>query len=259
MGRRWGQHFLRSEKVVSDILDAESLRGRTVVEIGPGEGVLTGSLCQRAVRVHAFEIDPKLATNLRGQPWTNLSVHEGDFLKADKDLLEIQSNSEEIVVVANLPYYITAPILERLFWQRPLRLEAAVLMMQKEVALRISGPASRHAGALTYIVGAHFDVEYLFDVGPECFEPPPKVDSAVVKVVPRRPDHQISGSTSGFYERLVKAAFQTRRKQLARSLKVIEPNIREILDEVGVDATRRPETLTVQEFWTLARNLENRD
>ena len=259
MGRKWGQHFLRSDQVIQDILKAESLDTCTVVEIGPGEGVLTGGLCQQASSVHAFEIDPKLASKLRARSWPNLSVHEGDFLKTEANFEEIQAQAKDVVVVANLPYYITAPILERLFWQRPLQLKSAVLMMQKEVALRVSGPASRHAGALSYIVGAHSDVEYLFDVGPECFDPPPKVDSAVIRVVPRRQQAEPSPEHRKMYERLVKASFQARRKQLGRSLRAQSVNIREVLLDSGIEPSRRPETLTVQEFWSLARKLSHRD
>jgi 16S rRNA (adenine1518-N6/adenine1519-N6)-dimethyltransferase len=155
-------------------------------------------------------------------------------------------------VVANLPYYITAPILDRLFWEAPLPLEHAVLMMQDEVALRLTRPSSREAGALTYIVNAFHQAEYLFKVPPGCFSPPPRVDSAVVRVAPV----QRAGAAkelAATYERLVSASFGQRRKQLARSLKPLHKDASALLQQAAIEPTRRPETLTVEEFWRLAR------
>lgn len=251
MGRKWGQHFLRSQTTVDKILNAAELSSNTVVvEIGPGEGVLTSGLCRVAARVHAFEVDPQLAGQLSRQATANLVVHQGDFLKQDvADCLGDDADSG-VVVVANLPYYITAPIMERLFWSRPLRIQRAVLMMQHEVACRVTRPASREAGALTYIVGGYFQSRYLFKVPPGCFQPPPNVDSAVICLTP---DQAIEPSDPKLYERLVSSAFQARRKQLGRSLRSMDPRCAEYLVAAGIEPTRRPETLTVQEFWQLAR------
>lgn len=255
MGRRWGQHFLRSQGVIDKILAAANLAASgPVLEIGPGEGVLTRGLCGQASDVHAFEIDPQLAERLRRDGPPNLRVHEGDFL--NQSLAELPASHQPWTVVANLPYYITAPILDRLFWERPLPLRHAVLMMQDEVARRLQGAASREAGALTYIVNAFHQVDYLFKVPPGCFAPPPKVDSAVVKVTPC----QRAGAEPGLavlYERLVSAAFGQRRKQLARSLRPLNERAGELLSLAGIEPARRPETLTVEEFWTLARTWGN--
>lgn len=257
MGRRWGQHFLRSQDVIDRIVAAGDLEqaGR-VLEIGPGEGVVTRGLCAGAAEVHAFEIDPDLAQRLRDHGPPNLRLHEGDFLQ--QDLRPLAEGGEPWTVVANLPYYITAPILDRLLWERPLPLRHAVLMMQKEVADRICHPASRDAGALTYIVGAFHRVEYLFTVPPGCFAPPPKVDSAVVKVipVPLEPDDPRL-PLGRLYERLVSAAFNQRRKQLGRSLRSVDPSAAERLEAAGIDPARRPETLQVEEFWRLTRTWAN--
>lgn len=249
MGRRWGQHFLRSRQVVDKIVSsAELTSADRVLEIGPGEGVLTEPMLALAGEVHAFEIDPELAQRLKQKERPNLVVHQGDFLKSPLEFEE----GPDWKVVANLPYYITAPILERLLWQRPVRFSRALLMMQEEVARRICEPASRQAGALTYIAGAFHRVDYLFKVPPGCFKPPPKVDSAVVQITPHEareaPPRQVK-----LYERLVSASFQARRKQLGRSLRSVSPAAPEILEAAGIASNRRPETLTVQEFWTLAR------
>ena len=251
MGRRWGQHFLRSSAVIEKIVKAAHLNAQSrVLEIGPGEGVVTKLLSQEAESVHVFEIDPRLAEALRQKVWPNLTVHEGDFL--GQDLLSVLPSVPSWNVVANLPYYITAPILNRLCWERPLTLESAVLMMQEEVARRICGPASREAGALTYIVGAFFEVEYLFKVPPGCFAPPPAVDSAVLRLVPLA-NPEGDEETIRRYERIVSTAFGQRRKQLARSLRSLHPQASEVVSSADIDPARRPETLTVEEFWRLAR------
>lgn len=252
VGRKWGQHFLNSPGVVEKIIAAaDPSEGEVVVEIGPGKGVITLPLCKRSLRVHAFEIDRDLADHLDKVGPENLSVHRGDFLKSDPKLQLGPDASRDLIVAANLPYYITAPILERLFWQQPLSIKRAVLMMQREVALRVCRPASRDAGALTYIVGAFFEAKYLFKVPPGCFTPPPKVDSAVIELVPHK-DREDGPSL--VYEKLVAAAFQGRRKQLGRSLRALHPDAPDVLERCGIESRRRPETLTVQEFWKLARN-----
>jgi 16S rRNA (adenine1518-N6/adenine1519-N6)-dimethyltransferase len=251
VGQKWGQHFLRSQSTVDKILAAARIAEDTVVvEIGPGEGVLTLGLCERASKVHAFEVDPDLADGLVERGLSNLVVHRGDFLKQDLQMCLQGDASRGLVVVANLPYYITAPIMERLFWQRPLGLQRAVLMLQHEVAARVTRPASREAGALSYIVGAYFQSEYLFGVPPGCFSPPPNVDSAVICL---SPNEVVETSDSRLYERLVSTAFRYRRKQLGRSLRTLEPTAPNIIEKAGIDPRRRPETLSVQEFWNLAR------
>ena len=245
---------MRSQGVIDKIVESGSLEpDDQVLEIGPGEGVVTLELCAKARSVHAFEIDPGLAEGLRQRGIANLTLHEGDFLKQE---LAPLADLGPWKVVANLPYYITAPIMDRLFWERPLPLRHAVLMMQDEVARRICGPASREAGALTYIVNAFHQVEYLFKVPPGCFAPPPKVDSAVIRVRPREAS-QTEPARARLYERLVSTAFGQRRKQLGRSLRSVDAGAADHLEAAGLDPARRPETLEVEEFWRLARTWPN--
>ena len=254
MGRKWGQHFLRSQAAIEKIIKAGEIDASdTILEIGPGEGVLTYKLCEQAGRVHVFEIDPELAENLRKSEVENLSVHEGDFLKAELEDLHKTLGGQPVTVVANLPYYITAPILQRLLWERPIPVRRAVLMMQDEVARRVCGPASKEAGAITYFANAFFATSYLFKVPPGSFSPPPKVNSAVILAQPTDMDAPTPQEIR-LFERIVAMVFRTRRKQLARSLRAITPEPKDWLEESGIDPKRRPETLTVQEFWRLARN-----
>lgn len=260
MGRKWGQHFLRSQATIEKIVQAAAVTADEVVlEIGPGEGVLTKPLCAGAARVHAVEIDPDLAHTLALTGPMNLQVHQVDFLKASLEQALGEDFPKPLVVAANLPYYITAPILERLFWERPVQVKRAVLMMQDEVARRICRPATREAGALTYIAGAFFEARYLFSVPPGCFSPPPKVDSAVIEVTPRSPGDGLEQELATLYERLVGAAFRARRKQMGTSLKSVNPDASAFLQQAGIDPKRRPETMTVQEFWTLTRNWGHRE
>lgn len=260
MGRKWGQHFLRSHATVEKIVDAAQVEETDIVlEIGPGEGVITLPLCEEALRVHAVEIDSVLAERLRGARIANLRVHEIDFLKADLDSALGIDSGKPLVVAANLPYYITAPILERLFWLEKLQIKRAVLMMQEEVAQRVCRPATREAGALTYIIGAFFDSEYLFKVPPGCFSPPPKVDSAVILLKPKSDLDPALRALAPLYEKLVSTAFQSRRKQLATSLRNLDPKAAEFLTRAQIDPMRRPETLTVEEFWKLARSWSHRE
>lgn len=254
MGQKWGQHFLRSQATVDKIIAAAGiLPDSLVLEIGPGEGVLTLKLCALAQRVHAFEIDPVLAEALQSRALPNLILHQGDFLKQDPALCLGEDSDKELIAVANLPYYITAPIVERLLWQQPLKIASAVVMVQEEVAQRICGPATRAAGALSYIAGAYFACEYLFKVLPNCFSPPPNVDSAVIRLTRREQKPEPNSGLKKTYERLVNVSFQGRRKQLGKSLRALRPDAQDILAQAHIDYTRRPETLTVQEFWSLAR------
>ncbi len=246
MGQRWGQHFLHDRSVVERMLGAARVGPDcSVFEIGPGPGILTEPLCERAGRVVAFEIDPVLADNLPAHP--NLEVVRGDFLKAD---LRGYLADSRWKVIANLPYYITAPILEKLLLEASPRLDGLWLMMQKEVALRITSPASREAGSLTYFVHYFTLPELLFKVKPGAFRPPPEVDSAVVAFHPRQSAPECD---RGKLFQLIRRAFSMRRKTLGRSLRglVEEPN--RVLEKAGIDARRRPETLQLEEFIQLER------
>ncbi|MCA9790517.1 MAG: ribosomal RNA small subunit methyltransferase A [Candidatus Eremiobacteraeota bacterium] len=249
MGRRWGQHFLRDRRVVEKILDAADLGPEDqVLEVGPGPGAMTVPMCERAGRVVAFEIDPQWAEKLPANP--NLRVVGGDFLKAD---LRAELGSGPWKVVANLPYYITGPILEKLFFEGQGLVTDMWLMMQKEVAVRLTSPATREAGSLTYFAAYFCHPKLLFKVKPGSFAPPPEVDSAVVHLHMR--EEPLECDRDRLF-RLVRQAFSMRRKTLHRSLRGLLEEPGAVLEKAGISGQRRPETLSLEEFIRVERAWE---
>ncbi|MBI3927451.1 MAG: ribosomal RNA small subunit methyltransferase A [Armatimonadetes bacterium] len=240
MGRRLGQHFLRAPGVVEKILSAAGItRADSVVEIGPGEGALTFPLCREAGRVVAFELDRRLAEAL--PPLPRLEVRCQDFLESRLD--EFRGWK----VVANLPYYITSPIVEKLLVEGR-SLAGMWLMMQREVAERIVSPGTRQAGSLTYFVQFFTRPKLLFRVKPGSFRPPPEVESAVVELLPR---DELPSSDPVRFQRLVRTVFSMRRKTLRRSLSTIHSEPERPLELAGIDPSRRPETMSLEEFLRL--------
>jgi 16S rRNA (adenine1518-N6/adenine1519-N6)-dimethyltransferase len=238
MGQKHGQHFLNDRQILDRIIDSAQLTSDDrVLEIGPGRGALTRLLVQRVAHVVAFEIDERLAAGLARRH--NLELIVGDFLNMFPHSSVSGSGWK---VVANLPYLVTSPILARLT-ESASQFTSLVLMMQLEVAERITSPATRHAGALTYFVQFYFETELLFGVPPEAFDPPPQVESAVVRLKPR--PHPPSPRPERFFK-LVRTAFAQRRKTLRKSLSGMVSA--EAFETAGIDPQRRPETLTVEEM-----------
>lgn len=250
---RLSQHFLHDRRTARRI--AGSLRappGARVLEIGPGEGALTGPLLERGWRVTAVELDEKLAERLE-RHWGDrgLTVVRADILEHELE------DVEPWYVIGNLPYAITSPIVFHLLEQAErVEIPEIVIMVQKEVAERMAAaPGSRAYGALT--VGVHLaaEAEILFDVGPGQFRPPPRVRSTVVRLVPGGP----AGLGEERRERvrdLVRTAFEQRRKQLRNSLKAGSWDLSgdrgaRVQDRAGIDLGRRPETLSVEEWLRL--------
>jgi 16S rRNA (adenine1518-N6/adenine1519-N6)-dimethyltransferase len=255
--KRFGQHFLRDRGVLARIADALALTGsETVVEIGPGRGALTDLLAARARRLIAIEIDRDLAAHLRTRyaDRPHVEVVEADVLQVDLGALA----GPDWVLAGNVPYYITTPILfHALRAPRPRR---AVYLVQKEVADRVgAAPGSKVYGALSVNVQALAEAEVVFRVPPGAFQPPPQVDSAVIRVVPRAEPVIAPGEERAF-SRMVQEAFGLRRKQLRRVVRSLAP-----LDAAGADAAcaaagidgeARPETLTPADFARLLRVLQ---
>ena len=240
-----GQHWLKDREILAAIADEAKLTATdTVLEIGPGLGTLTSELLRRAERVVAVEFDGELARKLPSQfPGKNLEVFNQDILQFD--LSQLPPNYK---VVANVPYYITSKIVEKLVCakNKPSR---AVLLVQKEVAQRIAAqPGDMSLLALS--AQMHATARLGAEVKREYFTPPPKVDSAVVQLVPRAGNADIP---VGVLETLTAAAFGQRRKMLRASLRGIHPQIESLLAETGIAPTARAEEIGLEQFCALAR------
>lgn len=251
--KRFAQHFLTQPSVARRIVELARLTpDDAVLEIGPGRAALTHLLAAAAARLWVVEIDRDLAENLRAEFAGRPGVHvvEGDVLEMDLEAL--LGAAAPVTVVANLPYNISTPVLMQLL-SAPHLFRRMVLMLQREVAERVgSPPGSKAYGALSVMTQLVADVHIALHVPPAAFRPRPKVDSAVIVVEPRaRP--QVPPGEIGAVRRVVRAAFNQRRKQLANSMRTLHPQAERLLDRIGIDPRRRPETLAVDEFVEIAR------
>jgi len=246
-----GQHFLTDELIAQQIADSLTEKGyKNVLEIGPGMGVLTKYLLKKPLTTHVIEIDTESVEYLKAH-YLNLTDHiiSKDFLKID--LTEYFGN-EQVAIIGNFPYNISTQIVFKTLENRHQIPEFAG-MFQKEVALRIAEKeGSKVYGILSVLTQAFYDVEYLFTVPPTVFNPPPKVDSGVIRLV-RKENYTLPVNEKLFYK-VVKTAFQQRRKTLRNSLKTL--NLSDSLREDSIFA-KRPEQLSVQEFINLTSKIEN--
>jgi 16S rRNA (adenine1518-N6/adenine1519-N6)-dimethyltransferase len=250
-----GQHFLNDPGILTRIARALEATGvETIVEVGPGRGALTEHLLPVAGRLVAVEYDRALAARLReryaGEP--RVRIVEADVLAAP--LAEV-AGTEDYLLVGNVPYYITTPILFHAL--EPPRARRAVFLVQKEVADRLAAPPGGDSyGALSVNVQAVARVARLFKVPAGAFHPPPRVDSAVVRVEPRT-DPVVSGAEESDFRGFVQGAFGFRRKQMRRvlrSLLEVTPEVAErVLEASNIDPATRPETLAPEAFATLLR------
>ncbi len=252
--KRLGQHFLHDVSVLEAIAQATApTADETVVEIGPGRGALTELLARRPNRLIAIEIDRALSNNLRHHyaSHQNVTIIEQDVL--DVDVAAIAAGP--FVVVGNVPYYITTPILFHVL--RPPFPRHAVFLVQREVAERIvAPPGSRTYGALSANVQAISGARILRIVPPGAFKPPPKIESAVIRVTPR-PDPIITGDEVDRYRGFVQALFAMRRKQVGNALRsagnLSAEQAAGVLADLTIDPRARPETLSPEQFAGLMR------
>ncbi|MEO8561266.1 MAG: 16S rRNA (adenine(1518)-N(6)/adenine(1519)-N(6))-dimethyltransferase RsmA [bacterium] len=254
-----GQHFLNDKRILGRIADALHLTGtETVLEIGPGRGALTDILADRAGRLIAIEYDRALADILRQR-----YLRRSNVLIAEADVLEVSLGelaAGPYVLVGNVPYYITTPILFHAL--APPRADRSVYLVQKEVAQRLSAsPGSKEYGALTVNVAAVARAETLFGVSAGAFSPPPKVESAVVRITPMHESLVLPEEERPF-RLLVQGAFGMRRKQMrrvVRSLFSLDAESAEaILGAAGIEPEVRPEVLTPAQFAALLRAARGR-
>ncbi|HXX53377.1 MAG TPA: 16S rRNA (adenine(1518)-N(6)/adenine(1519)-N(6))-dimethyltransferase RsmA [Thermodesulfovibrionales bacterium] len=248
-----GQNFLFDPSILGRMIQtARLLPGDTVVEIGPGHGRLTAMLAEQVKRVIAIELDATLYENLRERlsACDNIEVVHGDALRFPFSTLGA------FKVVANIPYYITTPIIFRLF-ETGTRLSSITVTVQKEVAQRIvAGPGGKDYGVLSLMVQYYGKPKLAFMVPKGAFRPVPKVDSAVVHIEIYE-KHPVAVKDDKFFFRVIKTAFSQRRKMLLNGLRSVSSDIREKLIRAGIDPARRPETLSMKEFATLTGELLN--
>ena len=257
MSKRLGQNFLIDANIVQGIVDAANVQENDrVLEIGPGIGTLTQALAETGAEVTCVELDKRLPEVLAHtlDAYDNVRVIQGDILKVN--IPEIMGD-KPFKVVANLPYYITTPIIMALL-EKHLPITDIVVMVQKEVAERMAAqPGGKTYGALSVAVQYYTVPEIALYVPPRSFMPPPEVDSVVVNCKVRQiPAVELIDEKMFF--RVVKAAFGQRRKTLNNALKSmgVDKNIiADVLDKAGIEATRRGETLTMEEFGAIANIL----
>lgn len=258
-----GQNFLIDPNILRNIVShADLTKDSAAVEIGPGIGALTEHLARTAGKVVSFEIDQRLLPVLEDtlSAYDNVKIVHSDILEADTQAVfsEELAGYEDIMVVANLPYYVTTPILLKLLHDR-LPIRGMVVMMQKEVADRITAkPGTKEYGSLSIAIQYYMDAEVAMTVPRTVFMPPPNVDSAVIKLT-RRSTPAVVVKDEDFLFLVSRGSFVQRRKTILNNLQTSLPEgkahkeeILKALEDAGIDPSRRGETLSIQEFGTLA-------
>ena len=248
--KRFGQNFLIDHQVINRIVRAINPQdGDNLVEIGPGKGALTRLLLDQCPGLRVIELDRDLIPMLQAQ-FAGLTVHQADALKFD--FARLASADNPLRVVGNLPYNISTPLIFHLLGFES-RIKDMHFMLQKEVVERLAAtPGHKNYGRLSIMTQYHCQVENLFNVGPECFQPAPKVDSAIVRLTPfeRKP---FIAADVGKFEQLVRVAFQQRRKTLKNALR----NLSDEIDpaRIEVDLSQRAEKLSVGDYVRLSNCL----
>ena len=259
--KKFGQNFLIDTRILEGIIDAARItKDDFVLEIGPGIGTMTQYLCESAREVVAVEIDKNLIPILEDtlSAYDNVEVINEDILKVDiKALAEEKNHGKPIKVVANLPYYITTPIIMGLF-ESHVPIDSITIMVQKEVADRMQdGPGSKEYGALSLAVQYYANPKIVLNVPPSCFMPQPKVGSAVIRLE-RHTNPPVEVENEQLMFRLIRASFNQRRKTLANGLNnfqglhIDKETIQKCIEELGVPATIRGEALSLEQFAKLS-------
>lgn len=243
-----GQHFLTDIGIAEAIVDLAEIRaGEPVWEIGPGTGILTAALVAQGAQVTAFELDRRMAELLQDRFGEGFRLVLQDILKVNW-AFELSQHQSQIKLVANIPYQITSPLLYKLE-EHHSQFSCVVMMLQKEVAERLgAAPGSKSYGPMTLRLGLHYDISTLIRVGKESFDPVPKVDSAVIRMIPRQTPAEIR-NPDVFYK-VITAAFAHRRKTLRNNLIAVvgKANIDALEAASGITFSRRAETLHEADF-----------
>ncbi len=264
--KKFGQNFLIDTHVLERIMDAaEITKEDCVVEIGPGIGTMTQYLAERAREVVAVEIDQNLIPILQDtlSEYDNVTIINEDILKVDLNkIVEEKNQGRPVKIVANLPYYITTPIIMGLF-ENHVPLQSITVMVQKEVADRMQvGPGTKDYGALSLAVQYYAKPEIVANVPPNCFIPRPNVGSAVIKLS-RYEDQPVKVKDEGYMFSLIRASFNQRRKTLAngltnaQNLHLSREQVVEVLEKMELSPTIRGEALTLEQFAKLSDLLKD--
>lgn len=245
--KRFGQHFLVDQGIIHAIVNAiHPQPGEVLVEIGPGLGAITTPLLERIPHLHVVELDRDIITRLKkAWPPERLSIHEGDALKFD-----FGSLGQAIRVCGNLPYNISSPLMFHLMGYAG-HISDMTFMLQKEVVERmVAAPSTHDYGRLSVMLQRRFHMESLFNVPPEAFDPPPRVESAIVRMIPKKPGEYPVLDEQRFAE-IVASAFSQRRKTLRNTLgKVIGDAC---FKDAGIDPGMRAENLRLEDFEAITR------
>lgn len=266
--KKFGQNFLSDERILSEIADsADITKDDDILEIGPGTGNLTKILASRARSVTAVEIDRDLIpfVTVAAEPFGNTKVINADVMKSDISAL-IPRDSGSLKAVANIPYYITTPLVTKLLSSGD-RFESLVLLVQKEVAVRMAAPpGSKDCGAISYYVSWRSVPRIMFFVPPEAFYPVPKVESALIRLDIRK-KAPFSVSDEDLMFSLIRAGFELRRKTLVNAIAADSALSRrfskdmavEALSELSIDKNIRAERLTLSDFGALSDILNGKE
>ena len=255
--KQFGQNFISDDHLLAKIVEAAEITPEDVViEIGPGAATLTAALAEKAAQVIAIEIDKDLFPIIerRMAGYSNFELVAGDAMKVDFDALAAKYGAKRYKVVANLPYYITTPIVMR-FLEEGFRVSELVIMVQQEVADRfLANPGTKAYGAITAAINYYGSVSRAFNVPRTMFTPRPEVDSSIVKIKCYE-NKPFGADDEKLLRRVIKAAFGQRRKTLNNALKALnlpKDELDKALQRAGIDAARRGETLSVEEFVCLS-------
>ena len=242
--KRFGQNFLHDQGVLQRI--DQAIRPKTtehIVEIGPGLGALTQYLVEGAGHIDAVEIDRDLITPLETQFGGKISIHNTDALKFD--FCSLASKGEKLRIIGNLPYNISTPLMFRLFEQKGCIKDMHFMLQQEVVNRLVAAPGSKSYGRLSIMAQYYCQAESLFHVPPEAFNPPPKVHSAIIRLIPH-PQPKVDVTDLKQFEDVIRQAFSQRRKTIRNTLKKLITA--EQLTALGIDPTIRPEQIPIEQF-----------
>ena len=253
--KKYGQNFLKNKKVLIDIIDSIDVKDDDlVIEIGPGQGALTKYLKLYGCNLVCYEIDKDLKRYLDSFADNKTRIIYEDFLKANvlKDISNIKYNN--LYVIANLPYYVTTPIIEKII-SDGISVKGMALMVQKEVAYRFSArPGTKDYGAITVYLDSYFDIDLLFVVNRKDFDPSPNVDSAVVRLIRNNKEGLIKNRE--VFNKLIKDSFSMKRKNIKNNLRNYDlKNIEQILFKYDLSLSDRAENIPLEAFIEIANNI----